>query len=119
MLIEKDKLPKGASFVLRSSTLELALISAHICLDTSLRHVSNPRVFFEADFWPPNPRVPHERFYIVAGIVPSSLARDARSFLEATSLPQFVSWAQSILALPENSPIRRAKQYFRSEWAHA
>jgi hypothetical protein len=115
MLIEKNKIPKGVSFVLRSSALEHALQSAGISVDTHLRQ-TNTCIFFGADFWPPNPNVAYERFYIQAGVVPSSYASEARRFVEATVLPQFIAWAKDILALPYNSPIRRSKQYFTSSF---
>lgn len=115
MLIEKEPLPKGASFVLRSSRLDEALRLAGISVETSLRHV-NSRIFFDAYFWPPSPNVAHERFYIRAGIVPVSTAREAREFIEASVIPQFIAWSSDILSLPHNSPIRRAQQYFRSEF---
>jgi hypothetical protein len=115
MLIEKEPLPKGASFVLRSSSVEDALRSAGISVQTSLRHV-NSRIFFDAYFWPPNPNVAHERFYIRAGVVPSPMAREAREFVETSVLPQFIAWASDILSLPYNSPVRRAQQLFSSEF---
>lgn len=74
MLIEKAKIPKGTSFVLRSSVLLEALAAAGISVETSLQHM-NSKIFFDAFFWPPRSNVQHERFYIRAGSVPASQAR--------------------------------------------
>ncbi|MDR3221451.1 MAG: hypothetical protein LBU46_05500 [Candidatus Accumulibacter sp.] len=111
MFINKCKLPKSASFVLRSFVLEEAMRSAGISVETRLNHVNSVN-FFGAFFWPPNPNVAHERFYVGAGAVPSSEARDARSFVESSVVPQFIAWAKDLLSLPGNSPIRREEQWF-------
>jgi len=115
MLIEKDKLPKGTSFILKSGVLVDALTAAGISVETSLQHV-NSVIFFEALFWPPRPNVQHERFYIRAGSVPASEARPAREFMESIVLPEFVRWAQGILALPHDSPVRCSEQVFAREF---
>ena len=111
MLIEKDKIPKSSSFVLRSSKLEEAMNNAGISVETTLQHLNSP-VLFVAYFWPPRPDVPHDRFFIRAGCVPSTHARDARIVVESEVLPEFILWAQHILSLPANSPTRRSDQVF-------
>jgi len=112
MRIDKDKIPKGSSFVLKSSIFEEALQSAGITTDTHLNHINNPRRLFDAYFWPPNPNVGYERLYVCAGIVPSAEAAAARQFVASQVIPQFIAWASSILAEPQTSPIRRAQQHF-------
>jgi len=109
MLIEKDKIPKSSSFVLKSTALQQSMQAAGITVSTSLRHVSSG-IFFDAYFWPPRPGVPYERFYVRAGCVPSSEAQAARQFVESDVLPSFVRWAKEILALPPDSPVRRSEQ---------
>lgn len=111
MLIKKDRLPKGLSFVLRSSVMEEAFRSAGITTDASLHHLCSG-IFFDAYFWPPNPNVAYERFYIRAGVAPSSQAREARDFAERIVIPRFVAWAGHLLSLPLNSPTRRDPQHF-------
>jgi hypothetical protein len=111
MRIEKAKLPKGTSFVLRSSILEEAVLRAGITTEISLHQVRS-RTFFDALFWPPNPNVPHERFYICAGAVPASQARAARDYMETNVIPGFIAWATGILQLPANSMVRRNNQQF-------
>jgi hypothetical protein len=111
MHIDKDKIPKGTSFVLKSSTFDEALQSASITTDTHLKHTNNSRILFAASF-SPNPDVDYERFYVSAGIVPSTVATAARQFVASQVIPQFIAWASGILAEPPNSPIRRAHQRF-------
>lgn len=111
MRIEKSPLPKGMSYVLKSSVLERALSEAGIELDTTLIHGPGG-IFFDAHFWPPNQNVAHERLYVRAGAVQASVAREARAYIDSSVVPEFVAWVKSILALPNNAPVRREQQYF-------
>ena len=111
MLIKKDKIAKGTSFILKSGAFEDALTAAGISVETSLLHV-NSAIFFDAFFWPPRPNVQHERFYVRAGSVQASQARPAKEFMESIVIPEFIQWAQGILALPLDSPVRRSEQVF-------
>ncbi|BDP41835.1 hypothetical protein DAETH_18040 [Deinococcus aetherius] len=111
MRIEKGPLPKGMSFILKSSTLERALTEADIKIDTHLIHGAGG-IFFDAHFWPPNANVGYERLYVRAGAVPSGVGQAARIYVEGSVLPDLMDWLAGILALPKNSPIRREKQYF-------
>jgi len=111
MRIEKDKIPKSSSFVLKSSILERAMSSAGISVETTLQHLNSP-VLFIAYFWPPRPNVPHDRFFIRSGCVPKSQARETRAIIESEVIPNFVKWATHILSLPANSPTRRSDQVF-------
>ena len=118
MLIEKEKISKNSSFILRSSLLEQAMHEAGISTDTSLRHVSS-RIFFDAYFWPPRPNVPYERFYIRAGCVPTIQSHEARLFVQTHVIPSFIDWASGILSLPSDSPVRRSEQVFGREFDRA
>jgi len=109
--IEKAKLPKGMSYVLRSSILEHALQEAGLAIDTTVTHGPS-LIFFDAFFWPPHANAPVERLYVRAGAVTASQAHEARSFIENSVIPDLISWLQGILALPANSPVRREKQEF-------
>jgi hypothetical protein len=111
MRIEKCRLPKGMSFVLRSSALEAALDAAGIRTETILLHVDGS-VLLDAFFWPPQPSRPYECFYLRAGAVRSTEANLARRHVETIVIPEFIAWASGILALPMNSPIRRSEQLF-------
>lgn len=111
MPIKKDNLPKGKSFILRSSKLYEAMRSKNIVIDTYLRHM-NSHVFFEAYFWPPDHTIHHERIYVRAGAVPTAQAKKARQFIDEFIIPQFIIWVQEILSLPRNSPMRQSEQCF-------
>jgi len=111
MFIEKDKIPKSNSFVLKSSTLEEAMKNAGISVETTLQHLNSP-VLFTAYIWPPRSNVPHNRFFIRAGCVPSAQAKDARILVETEIVPEFIAWATHILSLPSNSPTRSSDQVF-------
>jgi hypothetical protein len=111
MQIEKCRLPKGMSFVLRSSALGAALDAAGIHTQVSLKHV-DAGVLLDAFFWPPRPSRPYECFYLRAGAVPSAEAHLVRRHVEAVVIPEFIAWGAGILALPTDSPIRRSEQTF-------
>lgn len=112
---QKDKIPKGKRFVLRTSTLEAAMAAAGIELEAILLHLNRRDPPLECFFWPPNPRVRHERLYVRAGAVESELAREARDFVEQQGVPRLIAWVSGILKPPHDSPLRRAEQYFSIE----
>ncbi|UXI70266.1 hypothetical protein [Tahibacter amnicola] len=114
LCVEKDNVPRNCRFMLRSSRLEEALRAVAITTDVPLRQTLGPS-FFSADFWPPG-NVPHERSYIVSGTVDAVRVKPAREFVETSVLPAFIQWAQDLLALPLNSPVRRTKQVFCREF---
>jgi hypothetical protein len=102
------RLPKGESYPLKPAKLEQALASANISIDVYLTRT--PGNYFQAEFWPPNPRVPYERLYIQAGSVLSEVASNARSEMDGTALPALVNWIAGILARDPRSPVRRERQ---------
>lgn len=111
MSIKRMPIAKGRSYVLAASALEHALRASGIELEVSLT-LGNRYAFLSADFWPPNPSRPYEMLHIVSGDVPVQDAAVARSVMETQALPSFVAWAQALLQLPSNSPIRQRKQAF-------
>lgn len=111
MQIEKSRIPKGMSYVLRSSSLEAAMQEAALNIDTTLVHGAG-EIFFDAHYWPPHANAPRERLYVRAGAIEASRAREARAFVEETVIPDLVRWLGMILALPANSPERRERQEF-------
>ncbi|MDR2678524.1 MAG: hypothetical protein LBB51_03700 [Zoogloeaceae bacterium] len=82
MRIEKAKLPKGTSFVLRSSILEEAVLRAGITTEISLHQVRS-RTFFDALFWPPT-----QMFRM--SVFTSVLAR----FPRPKRVPRVTTWRQ-------------------------
>lgn len=110
MHIAKAKLPKGMSYPLKSSVLAEALSAAGIAIDTQLLF-SPSHGFFEAFFWPPSVNVPHERLYLRTGTVQGADGNAAREHINRVVIPEFINWAQGILSLPANSPLRRSEQH--------
>ncbi|NML07968.1 hypothetical protein [Sphingomonas sp. G-3-2-10] len=105
---ETEKLPKGQSDPLKPSQFEAALAAAGISIDTHF--VRRPsRRLFDVHFWPPNPNVSYERFYITIGAVPSEDAREVGLRVEIL-LPQAINWMSEIVSLDTRSPIRREQQ---------
>jgi hypothetical protein len=108
MKSETAKLPKGQSYPLRPSLLEAVLEGAGITLDTQL--IRGPGPLFDAQFWPPNENVPHERLYVRAGTVAAEHCAQERERIETIALPALARWLADILAQDRRSPIRREKQ---------
>lgn len=111
MHIEKDKLPKGMSYPLKSSLLKAALEQAGITTETSLL-VGPNHTYFEAFFWPPSGDIDYDRFYIRTGAVAASEGGRAREVIEGQVIPDFIAWARSLLALPCNAPERQKQHHF-------
>ncbi|EKR89880.1 hypothetical protein LEP1GSC163_0362 [Leptospira santarosai str. CBC379] len=107
--IQKDKIPKGFSYLFKTSDLIAAYDSAEIKIETILRY-SPGNEYLRVDFWPPNPNINHERLYIVVGIVPSQFAHLVRESMKSKILPEFIEWVTGLLSLPTNSPRRRQAQ---------
>lgn len=108
MKSETGKLPKGYSYPLKPTALAAAFESAGINIDMHL--IRSHGSLFDAHFWPPNENVSYERLYIRAGSTTSEMAAEARSEVEAITLPALVRWIGDILAQDMNSPVRREQQ---------
>lgn len=111
MRTETQRLRKGTGYPLKPSRLAALLDESEHPIDWTLIR-SGSGLLFECFFWPPNPNVPHERFYIRSAAFPNEQVGRARSFLEATVFPEFRSWLSGILTQPYNSTVRREEQYF-------
>jgi len=109
--IEKQKLPKGMSYPLKSSVLKTALDQAGITTDTVLLFAPD-HMYFEAFFWPPNERIDYERFYIRTGALSAREGGRARELMQRQVILDFLAWAKVLLAKPLNSPIRQKQAHF-------
>ena len=100
--INKDKIPKDLSYILKTSFLVQALqeaeITTHISLNFGLGHP-----FFESFYWLANQNVHYERFYIRTGVVKSYLCREAQERMHTKVIPEFIQWAKEIIMLPDRS----------------
>lgn len=115
MHIEREKLPKGMSYPLKSSLLEESLRQAGIETATGLR-IGPGHGFFSASFWPPNANVGHERFHVTSGAVSTEIAYRARQQMNSEVIPGFIAWAKALLALPLNSPKRREPSHYWADY---
>jgi hypothetical protein len=116
--VSKPKLAKGLSFVLKTSQLVKALSDARIdChLDLVYWVPQTGGSILEGHYWLPNENVAHPRVYVRAGVVPAASRLPASEALLASALPQFVSWLQGILALPDGSPALHGTLYFNATY---
>jgi len=72
MNVNKEKVPKGISYILKSSWLEEELVTAEINTHIDLLFAKGHR-FFEAFYWLPNKNINDDRFYIRTGVVESKI----------------------------------------------
>jgi hypothetical protein len=116
--VSKRKLPKGLSYVLKTSHLEKALLDAGIDCHVDLVYwvPQSGNSILQGHFWLPNENVPHPRVYVRAGVVPKALRVAASEALLESALPQFLSWLQGILALPDQSPALHETLYFNAAY---
>jgi len=120
MHIYKTPLPKGMSFVLKSSQLEAVLkVSGLLSVETTFNLHNNQHILFRAYFWPGNRSlnkwIQHDRFYLIAGMVPSHEAYEKRMYVLDQVLPEFVAWAKNLLSYDRQSTHRiNASVFMRS-----
>jgi hypothetical protein len=114
--VSKPKLAKGLSYVLKTSQLAKAMSDAGIDCHVDLAYwvPQSGGSILEGHYWLPNENVAWPRLYVRAGVIPSESRPAASEALLATALPQFVSWLQGILALPNESPALNGTLYFNA-----
>ena len=114
--IEKDKIPKQYSFVLKTKQLEDLIITNDISIHIDLRYVYWQSIgsIFEAEFRLPNNNIPYNRLYIRAGALPNEYVFAARKEMEEIILPEFKIWITNIINLPNNSTHILNKPYFNA-----
>ena len=118
-VIEKPRLPKGLSYVVRTSVLEAELERAGIDCPVELRYWT-PQAggsVLEAHYWLPNEHVPNARVHVRAGVVASAERGEAEQALEQEILPAFIAWLAGVLALPAGSPLLHAGPCFNASFA--
>jgi hypothetical protein len=115
--VSKPKLPKGLSFVLKTSQLEQALfdIDCHVYLRYWVPQCGGS--ILEGDYWLPNENFPYPRVYIRAGAIPSALRSAASEALRESALPKFRDWLRKILSLSDKSPALHTHPYFNAEYS--
>jgi hypothetical protein len=106
MHIEKNKLPKGMSYPLKSSFLENFLQNANLEIDVSL-HIRPSKIFFDASFSPPKGNFNYNRLSMRVGAVKSQCGKEAKDHMENVIIPDLIKWLSEILSLDERSPKRQ------------
>jgi hypothetical protein len=116
--VSKPKLAKGLSYVLKTSQLAKALSDARIDCHVDLVYwvPQTGGSVLEGHYWLPNENVACPRVYVRAGVVPSASRLVAAEAMLVSALPQFVSWLQEILALPDDSPALHGTLYFNATY---
>ena len=114
MTVEKPKLRKGLSYVLKTSLLQEAIDQARIECHVDLNYWTPQSgcSVLEAHYWLPNANVDYPRVYVRAGVVPSAERQAALDALRGEGLPAFISWLSRIIALPKGSPKLHSDLYF-------
>ncbi|MCP4214259.1 MAG: hypothetical protein GY765_06360 [bacterium] len=115
MIIDKQKLPKGCSYALKTSMMEKAFAENEITTHTHLIY-SMSKIFFHAYYWLPNPNIDYFRFYIRVGHVQSSRRREALQYMQDSVIPEFIRWAKEMVSLPSNSTGLSKELEFRRDF---
>ena len=121
IFVEKDKLPKGYGYALKTSQLEMILADNGIQTDTHLIYylsIKNFPILFHADYWLPNDRMPYCRLYIRTYSLPSGELEIARRKMTDDILPDFAKWVKAILSLPDNSTAFSEDLYYCAEYSN-
>ena len=116
--VSKPKLAKGFSYVLKTSQLAKALADAQIDCHIDLVYwlSRSGSSILEAHYWLANENVSYPRVYVRAGAVPSASRLAASEAMLAAALPQFISWLQEILSLPDEAPALHGTLYFNAAY---
>ncbi len=117
--VEKPKLQKGLSYVLKTSLLKDALEATGLELNIDLIYwnpyrIPNGETILECHYWLPNENVDHDRFYIRAGTVKSENRKIAQELLKKEVIPKFVDWIIKIKSLLQNSTALKHNMYFNA-----
>ena len=116
--VTKPKLPKGLSYVLKTSLLEAALEEADLDIEVALSYWT-PQIrgsILKARFLLPNDHVDRRRAYFDAGSLPSHERAAAFAQLKEIALPQIVAWLVYLTGLPDNSPVLNGEMFFEASF---
>jgi hypothetical protein len=118
LVVNKSTLPKGLSYVLKTSqlvdVLEPLNIDQHIHLNYHSSRAGEMGInIFECLYWLPNFNVPYSRFYITIGTVNKAEKKNAADLFVATAIEQFLEWVKYMASLPANSTLLKHNSYFK------
>ena len=120
--IDKPKLRKGLSHIMKTSWLTDGLDSIAFEGDVTLRYY-NTSIFdslahcflIRAHYWLPNANVDHDRFYICIGISQSHERKVLEHIVRTDVIPQLINWMVEVKNLPDNSS-KKTGQCFTAEY---
>ena len=121
MEIERPPVPKGRAYVLKTSSLQALLEQSGVEVAVHLVY-RTPRVegsVLEAEYWLPNPNVAYPRFYIRAGSLQAERRQEALGALQSIGLPALGRWMQSVVRLPDQSPLLGGRLHFEAHYLDA
>lgn len=117
--VQKPKLRRGLSYVLKTSMLEAAMTSAGLECHTVLNYwvpQSGHSVLY-ATFWLPNQFEDDTRLFIRAGVVAADERAAAAEALARDVLPALMNWAKGLLGDHPQSPRMYDNPYFDAYWS--
>lgn len=103
--IDKAKLPKGMSYILKTSELQNAMAGSDTTVKLHINYRYNKiwnRVF-DCKYWLPNANVDHRRLYVTTLAVRVADKQQITEEFLSVVLPQFIKWVDMLNALPDNS----------------
>jgi hypothetical protein len=115
LTVEKEKIPLGWQFILKTAVLEKAMNEA--CLSTAV-HIEFKRsedVILDARFYIPNERVDFPRFFIRVGMVETKYYISRRAIWEQDVPRALVGWMQVQMEVLEQGTIT-GKPHFVCRW---
>ena len=110
MEIEKDPLPKGMSFIMKSSVFENALQQGGIEIDVKLRYFSSGGIFFDAELYSAKPDygsyyrrgVGKQWLSVRSGVVKNDAAYKNRRYIENIVIPELIEILKANLSSPNS-----------------
>lgn len=118
LVVYKSTLPKGLSYVLKTSQIVAVLkplnLEQHVHLNYYASRAGEAGInIFECFYWLPNFNVPYSRFYIRLGTVNNVEKKIAADLLLETAMGQFLGWVKAIASLQYNSTLLKHNISFK------
>jgi hypothetical protein len=119
--IDKPKIRKGLSYVMKTSWLTEGLDSIAFDGDVGLNYYTptldniTHYMLIRAHYWLPNANVDHDRFYICIGVSQSQKRKELEHIVRNDVIPQLIDWMVEVKNLPYNSP-KKAGRCFIADY---
>lgn len=120
MTINKPKVPKGLSYIIKSSQIQELFEELKLDIDISVNYLvskGGPQgiTVFECCYWLPNMNIPYNRLYITIGTVRVD-KKDKIDALLKVLFPKFKEWVLFIMSQPDNSTFLEHNSYIRANF---